>query len=108
MAEGLCSRLFWAKSNLASGRRLTSLTNPDWLKIRQRLEKSYPEVPDLTKIPGYDTFHKSAAKIVAELSFFNEITVDVSDFKKYSLQLLRDIPSELVLFKVRYTTLYYA
>jgi hypothetical protein len=104
MGYGLCCRIFNAKTNLSSSRwRPQCLSNPDFLKVKQKIEKSFPENPgDMSKVPGTEVFKSTSVQIVNELTFFNDIMADISDFKKAASSLLKNIPKDILHFKVSY------
>ena len=55
----------------------------------------------LVQINGYDILKRGCYEIAQELSFFNEVILDVSDFRKEASFLLKDIAgSTLQHFKV--------
>lgn len=88
--------------NLASTRwRPSCLTNPEFSKVKSKVEKSFPENPgDMSKVPGVDLFRQTSVLIINELTFFNDIMADVSEFKKAALILLKNIPKDILHFKV--------
>ncbi len=50
VAEGICARAYFFK---CSPQKRDCLVNADWLKLRQRLDKSFPEFNDINKVRSY-------------------------------------------------------
>ena len=46
VAEGICCRAYFLKTIPDK----SCITNPEWSKLRQKLEKSYPDVSDIAKV----------------------------------------------------------
>lgn len=78
----------------------TCLTNPDLAKIKARVEKNFPDNGDLTKIQGFDLFRQSCHDTCTELTFFSDITCDISEFRRAAKDLLKEIPRTIVQVKL--------
>ncbi len=50
MANGLLRRIYLSARNLTSKEQLSVLVDPELQKVRSKIEKSFPEFPDLTKV----------------------------------------------------------
>lgn len=65
------------------------LKNPDWKGIRSKSAKAFPELPDLTRDPKYESFQKGAAGILSELRYAYDLMVDVAQHVGFHLQTLK-------------------
>ena len=91
MVEGMKARLDLVRRTLHGPQRPKCLQNSDWAKLRTTLEKSYPELPDTTKVKGYESFDAAAKATLSELSVTYETLVEVLEVKTASLALLRTL-----------------
>jgi len=76
------------------------MRNPDLAKIKIRIEKNFPDFGDLTKVQGYDMLRQICHNVVGELNFFNDLILDICEFRRAAKELLREIPQSLVHFKL--------
>jgi len=102
MADELCCRMYKQKSILSN--TATSypwLINPGSQKIKQKLEKYFPEVPDLSKVAGFDAISQkeSAIAVVEEFKAFQDILLDMIDFASAAKATLA---VEIVEFKLSF------
>lgn len=101
LSDGLSCRLHNLKTNLSNSHfRPQCLSNQEFKKIRQSLEKTFPET-DISKVQGYDIFLQSAASISNQLSYVNDILLDLIEFKNTSSQLLTSFPLEVLDLKIQ-------
>jgi hypothetical protein len=104
MAGGLLRRLYILMKECAdSATRPQVLTNSDLERCRYKIESKFPEVPDLSKIPGEDKLIASVIKCANTLMLFEDLVMDILDFSKVSIQVLQDMPREIVEFNVSVT-----
>ena len=98
MANGLFCRIYKQKSDLNNNiTKFQCLKNPDWQKIKQKLEKSFPEVLDMTKVTGYDMISESQSVIntINELTPFMDLLMDITDFLSLSGIMIVDLPTQV-------------
>ena len=91
MVEGMQARLALVRRTLHGPQRPKCLQNSDWAKLRTTLEKSFPELPDTTKLKGYESFDAAAKATLGELCVTYETLVEVLEVKTASLALLRTL-----------------
>jgi len=92
MAEGLLSRLYSAKRTLADPAACPPcVSSKELSKVRDKLEKSFPDTADLTKVSGSDNLRQNCQEIVTDLMFFNDLILDVCEFRKAATFLLKEI-----------------
>ena len=95
MLDGMMARLALIKRNLATPEmRPHCFHNPDWHKLRKKLETSFPELPEAAKLPGNDSFEQAASSTLSALSTDYETLVEVLDVKNATLTLLKALAKE--------------
>jgi len=79
-----------------------SLAHPDLTKLKQKLEKSYPEVPDLSKFqgPGIEIAAKKAGEIVMEHQPLFDLMLDAMAYQQEVLSTIQALPSLITFMKL--------
>jgi hypothetical protein len=108
--NGYLAKLYQYKSNMVNtldeialnnGHKLFFLRDPELLKLRGRIEKKFPALPDLQKVPGSDFYMNNAPMIAAELASHYEIFVEVYEILHRIRTILKDFQSMVYEYKVR-------
>lgn len=103
LGTGLCCRLYNVKISFSKKEsRPSVLVSSEYERLRQRVEKSFPEFSDISKVQGYEHLKTNAHHIINELNFFNGILTDVAEFKKAASVELVDLSKDLVHCKLEY------
>lgn len=96
LAEGICCRVYFLRSQSPK----SCMGSAEWTKIRQKLEKSFPDITEAQKVHGYDTLKAGAGAVVSELQSIYDIFVDAADFNDAALELMNELTTEIFAFNV--------
>lgn len=94
IASGICARLHFFTSDFIT-RKDTYLQLPEFLKLRQRIEKKYPDLSDMRKVDGYEKFQERAQSIYDHLQTYADILLDIADINEVILHVLSDLMSSV-------------
>ena len=98
MAQELCARMYEQKRLLAcSSQNYSTLWNPEFQKVKQKLEKSFPDVPEMSKVSGFEIISQPAAAtiVIEELSSFANLLRDIADFVALTESIIYSTPLQL-------------
>jgi hypothetical protein len=104
MAQGLLCRIYLVNSIMQSpnNEKPAFLVDPELTKIRAKIDKSFPEIPDLSKSGGIEILAGKAPTILEGLAEYEDVLIGVVDFARAAEPLLQDIPRELLDIRVKY------
>ena len=101
VAEGLMARLSFMKRKLNfKASRPQCLNNQDWAKLRTKLESTFGELGDMSKIANHETFVNSAGMTMTELHNFYFTVVDIAELRDTSHETILDIATSFRTLKV--------
>lgn len=106
IGESCKTRLYFLKSQLEShnqgkrDERPDCLVNPELNKIRQKILKSFPVIPDVSKIAGYEIIQNNADEISTKLLSYRALVDDIMTFVEESKDLLNFVVTSLLDFHV--------
>jgi hypothetical protein len=106
LGESCKTRLYFLKSQLDSydhgkrDERPNCLINPELNKIRLKLLKNFPVIPDVSKSTGYELIQSHADEITTKLLTFRTLVDDIVTFVEESKDLLNMIVTSILDFHV--------
>lgn len=124
MGNGLANRLYYFKGTTIAKRKPQCLTDPEIAKLRAKIEKKFPTMPDPQKVlaglcgptakyclwcvviavdiqtQGWDLFVYCAPGILAELKDSFDLIMDIVDFTVHAKLALKEMTLNIVDFKV--------
>jgi hypothetical protein len=96
VANGLLQRVDIART----GRLHDLLSNQQYSKMKARLEKSYPDVPDCSKVTGFDIMVQNAQEIFDQTLTFYELFCDITEYVQQAHLVINTIPALTTTFKL--------
>ena len=101
VAEGLMARLSFMKRKLNFKASCPQcLNNNDWAKLRSKLESTFGDLGDMSKVPNYDTFVNQAGLTYTELHNLYSTFVDIHELHDASHEAILDIATSFRTLKV--------
>ncbi len=92
VAEGLLAQLAYMKRNVRSmGASPQCLKVDDWSKLRTKLGNTFPQLPDTSKLQGFDSFRGKAESVVEELDGYYSTFLDIHEFRTSVTVFLKEI-----------------
>ena len=96
IGEGLCCRLYKEKSDFLNGAvSYQCFVNPDWQKVRSKLEKAFPEIPNMTKVAGFESVMLSCPNVMNELAPVMDMMLELDEFLSVSYSTLMTFSSKV-------------
>jgi hypothetical protein len=103
IGAGLLHQLYFTKAQILATDGRYSLANDAVLsKVRAKLEKKFPALPDFSKgIAGSDQFMQKTDDILRDFEPFHKVLEDVADFCVAAKELLTDYLVKIIDFRLR-------
>ncbi|KAJ1433643.1 hypothetical protein B484DRAFT_429491, partial [Ochromonadaceae sp. CCMP2298] len=100
MGPGLLNRLYLLKSDAVAKNKAPCLSDADVGRVRGKLEKYFPALPDTLKLQGWDQFSAMAGAVVDQLQGAYSLLLDVADFCTRAREAMRVLLTDTVEFKL--------
>ena len=103
VGKQIISNLYLAKLNLTTVSESVHKwsLDPDLLKVRNKLVKKFPNLPELENVQGNELFQQKLPEITEETKPFYLLMSDVDDFYNRCKDIIKEFSSKFTDFKVR-------
>ena len=92
VSDGLLAQLAFMKRNIQSqGAAPQCMKLEEWSKIRSKLGSAFPSVPDVSKVPSFESFRSKADSTLDALGSYYSTFIDIDDFRVTAMNTLKNI-----------------
>ena len=95
VAEGLL-----LKSNVLRKAPPPCLASTEWAQVRKKLEASFPEIPDVSKVKGFDALVSSAQDILDQTAPMYQHFLELSEYLAQAHLAINALPALVADFKL--------